>query len=464
MRTDVIVIGGGIAGIAAAVRLAREGVRVELLETRKKLGGRATSHRDPKSGELIDNCQHVTLGCCVNYLKLLDDIGAADKLTWTDRQWWVEPGGRTSVLEPWLLPAPFHATLSFLCVKFLSPGEKAAVARAIAAAMRTDRSTWVGRTFREFLDQTNQPPHAVARFWTPIVVSACNLSVDRVSAEAALQVIQQAFLASAEAGRIGLANVPLVELYENVPALIESGGGRVQTGASVRSFDERSVKLASGEAIEADRVICALPFERAISAADDALRARDSRFGQMASLGHSPIIGVHLAFDRPVIETPHAVLLDRMTDWLFRKDNAGTTVHAVISAADEFVGLAEAELIERVVGDLRACLPGAAGPQLVSGRAIKEKRATFAATADSDRYRPTAVSEETSLVLAGDWVRTGWPATMEGATRAGLIAADAVLEGASTSGHHVDSSLESELRGRGLSSVLLSRAAFATVR
>ncbi len=429
-RPEVIIAGGGLAGIACAVRLAEQGVPVLMLETRKRLGGRAASFLDRRSGLEIDNCQHVALGCCTAYRDLLNRIGAGGALRWTSEQWWVEPGGWTSVLKPSGLPAPLHAGPSFAAAQFLSLGEKWAVARALAAIRFADRARWRGRTFGEFLAAQDQPRRAVTRFWEPVIVSACNLGVDRVSAEPALKVFQDGLLRSAEAGFIGVPRVPLTRLYSRVPGLIEVAGGEVRFGASVRGVDVRTVTLADGEVVEAERVVCALPAERVCALSRGAC-AHDGRVRALKEATFSPILGVHLVFDRPVISTPHAVLLDTGTQWLFRKDEAGKMVHAVVSAADEWVPLTEAEIVRRVVEDLRLCFPASAGARVVAARAVKEKRATFAATPAFEGVRPEVVGEsgEVGLLLAGDYVRTGWPATMEGATLAGEMAARAVLEG-----------------------------------
>ncbi len=426
-RPEVIIAGAGLAGIACAVRLAERGVPVLMLETRKRLGGRAASFLDRRSGLEIDNCQHVALGCCTAYRDLLSRIGAGGALRWTSEQWWVEPGGRSSTLKPSPLPAPLHAGPSFAAARFLSLREKASVARALAAIRFADRSAWQGRTFGDFLTTHKQPARAIARFWEPVIISACNLSVHRVAAGPALKVFQDGLLRSPEAGFIGVPRVPLTRLYEEVPGLIEASGGEVRFGASVRAIDARTLTLADGETIEAERLVCALPVER-LCALSQGTCADDDRIRALQDAEFSPILGVHLVFDRPVLDTPHAVLLDTGTQWIFRKDDAGRVLHAVVSAADEWVPLAEREIVRRVVDDIRLCFPASKHARVVTARAVKEKRATFAATPAFEQVRPE-VTGGSGLLLAGDYVQTGWPATMEGATRAGDLAARAILEG-----------------------------------
>lgn len=430
-RPDVIVVGGGVAGVACALRLAQEGTRVLLLETRKKLGGRATSFVDVRTGETLDNCQHVALGCCVNYLDLCERLGVSNLLRWTDETYWVEEGGRTSVMRPGPLPAPGHFGLSLLRASFLSGADKRAIARAMMAILRTPSAAGV---FGEWLRAHGQPASAVRRFWEPIVVSACNLGVERVAVACAIKVFRDGFLASRGGARMSVAAVPLVRLYDPAEAAIRAAGGEVRLGVSAERIGENSVTTDAHETIVADRVVCALPPERAAKSIDTDVRVKDARFDGLERITFSPILGVHLAFDRPVSDLPHAVLVERPTQWVFNKGAATDAatgaaahhMHAVISAADEWLPLSEERIGERVLADVRACFPAASDAALLRVRAVKEKRATFAATQEVEALRPAVVGD-TPLLLAGDYVQTGWPATMEGATRSGYLAAAACL-------------------------------------
>ncbi|MBX3402118.1 MAG: hydroxysqualene dehydroxylase HpnE [Phycisphaeraceae bacterium] len=436
--SNVLVVGGGIAGLAAAVRLAESGARVTLLETRQKLGGRATSFKDVRSGQVLDNCQHVVLGCCTNYLDLLARLGAAEKVRWHDAQYWADGGTALqsdaravptmSIIRPGPLPAPAHFGVSMLRAPLLSLRESSAIGRCCMAILRTDRAAWQSHTFGEFLRGHGQSERVVRRFWEPVVVSACNLAIDRVAASVALHVFQEGFLANREAARIGVPSVPLVELYERAEAIVSDAGGRVELGAGVERLDARSAMTTDGRRFEADAVVCAVPVERVNRLVGEADRTRDARFAPLDRFTHSPILGVHLEFDRNVLGTmPHCVLVERPTQWLFRKNDAGTYVHAVISAADDWVALDEREIGERVLADMHACLPDSRAARLVRVRAVKEKLATFAPTPESEGIRPCAVGPS-GIILAGDYTDTGWPATMEGAARSGYTAAAAALQ------------------------------------
>ncbi len=422
-RPEVIVVGGGIAGITCSIALAESGVRVLLVETRKKLGGRATSHTDQKTGETIDNCQHVALGCCTNYLWLCERLGVLDRIEWQRTIHWFEPGGVRSDMSPsaWA-PAPGHFGWSLLNAKFLSMREKASLTRAMLSALRTDRAKHTDRTFADWLVSKGQSQRLIDRFWVPVMVSACNVLPDRLCASVGLHVLQEGFLAHRDSAAMGVSRVPLVELYDRADAVITGAGGALRLGTGVSSIEERVIQTTGGERIEADRVVCALPAERAAKV----IGVEDPRVRALASIELSPILGVHMKFNRPVMETPNAVLVGRDTHWLFRKDDAGTHIHAVISSAEDWLAMNEAAIRDRVLADVHACMPESAGATVTWCRAVKEKRATFVPSIDAEAVRPATVGE-TDLVLAGDFAQSGWPATMEGAARTGLMAASAVL-------------------------------------
>lgn len=419
---SAIVIGAGLAGLAAAVRLSDLGCRVTVLETRPKLGGRATSFDDSRSGQRIDNCQHIALGCCTNYRRFLDHLGLAEALRWYRDTHWLEPGGRHSVTGPGPLPAPLHGATLLLTAHFLPMRDRLAIGRAMLEAIREDRASLPPETFRTWLDRSGQSELAIRRFWEPLIVSACNVSVDRVDQQVALHVVQEGFLATRWSSSIGVPRLPLMDLYEPARLRVEAAGGQVLTGESAAEATAETVRTKSGATHHAERVICAVPFERVRSVLGDQTVDQDPALARLEALQHSPILGVHLTFDRPVLRQPQALLVDQSTQWIFRKDEAGAVIHAVISAADDWMSLDEQAIVDRVCADIRACILEANGAELQSYRAVKEKRATFSPTPDSRGCRP---SPQTScgVILAGCYVQTGWPSTMEGAVRSGEMAA-----------------------------------------
>lgn len=442
---SIVVVGGGLAGIAAAVRIAETGDRPMLVETRRRLGGRATSFVDPRTGEVLDNCQHVVMGCCTNLLDLYERLEVLDRLEWFDSTWWATPPGQPSVLRPsrpaLVFPAPLHLGISFLRLGALHRSDKRAIGRAMWRLLRLGlrgRVSWRGRTFLEFLEQTRQPASAVERFWQPVVVSACNLPVERVAASAAMQVFQEGFLANRWSSAVGLSTVPLSALYDPAEALLRAAGGSLRLGVSVKAIaydGQRVTGVVTDEGfIGGSAVVAAVPPDRLDKLVSAPLRAADVRLHGLDRFEFSPILGVHLRFDHPIMDSPHLVLPGRATQWLFNKgstDDGGQRVHAVISAADSWMDLDEATIVERVMEDIHACCPKAVGLRPIGFRAVKEKRATFACVPGVDDIRPGAEASSArgpgvrNLFLAGDWCDTGWPATMEGAVRSGYAAAAA---------------------------------------
>ena len=441
MKRRIVIVGGGLAGMAAALRVLDAGDEPIVIESRDYLGGRATSFHDPRSGEILDNCQHVVMGCCTNLLDFYERLGVGDLIEWHEETYWANPPHEPDVMRPGPLPAPGHFTFSFLRMRFLSLASKRAIARAMLRMIRiglSGRGGWTDRTFLDFLQETRQPPEAIDQFWRVVVVSACNLDLHEVGASFAMQVFQEGFLSHRFASAMGLARVPLSELYDPFVEYLQREGGTLQAGTSALSiaYDGQRVTgvVTKHGLVEGSAVIAAVPFERLARLCSDTLVGADERLRTLDQLEVSPILGVHLFFDTPVMTLPHLVLPGRDTHWLFNKgtdDQGRQHLHAVISAATDWMSLSQSEIRDRVLNDLVWALPGAQGLQPVGHRAIKENRATFRAAAGVDQLRPsvTAGLGVENLLLAGDWCDTGWPATMEGAVRSGYAAGAAACGG-----------------------------------
>ena len=438
MKRRVVIIGGGIAGMAAALRVAEAGERPIVIETRKRLGGRATSFRDPRNDELLDNCQHVMMGCCTNLMDFYERLGVGDSFTWHTETYWANPPHEPDVMRPGLLPAPAHFTGSFLRMRFLDFGMKRQIARAMHRMIRiglAGRRAYDDRTFLEFLQETGQSDEVIDRFWRVVVVSACNLDVDEVGASFAMQVFQEGFLGHPFASAVGLSRIPLEQLYDPFESVLECVGGSLHLGTSAMgiTFDGSRVTgvVTSEGVIEGAAVISSVPFDRLARLCSTAMVDADSRLRRLDSIEVSPILGVHLFFDAEIMALPHLVLPGRATHWLFNKgvDAQGRQhVHAVISGADAWMSLSEEEIVNRVLEDIHWALPASHGLTPCAVRSVKEKRATFRARPGLDRIRPAAGNGLGigNLGIAGDWTDTGWPATMEGAVRSGYNAAAAV--------------------------------------
>jgi squalene-associated FAD-dependent desaturase len=439
---SIAVVGGGLAGLAAACALSETGSRVTLFEKRPYVGGRASSYQHPGTGEVVDNCQHVLLGCCTNLLEFYRRIGVADKIQWYDELTFLEPGGRASQIGSAPLPAPLHTSPSFLRAACLSFADKLSIARGILALMRSLPED-TGRSFLDWLRQHGQTDQAIERFWKTVLVSALNEDLNRVSIRYAAQVFRESFLKSAAAGRMGVPRVPLTELYNAAADYICARGGEVQLRASIDCFraeQERVLLLAGGKELSFDYAVLAVPFdalERMLSgmAGAEALQAMLTRFET------SPITGIHLWFDRQISELDHAVLLDRTIQWMFHKsrlqgrsNSEGSYVELVVSSSKSLVDKSRNEIIEMAVRELRDFFPAARDAVIVKATVIKEIHATYSPLPGSDLHRPANSTPWPRVFLAGDWTATGWPATMEGAVRSGYLAAQQLARAAGDPG------------------------------
>ncbi len=447
MRRRIAIVGGGLAGIAAALKLAEADCQPIIIESRKILGGRATSFIDPRHGEVIDNCQHVLLGCCTNLIDLYDRLGVLDKIDWHRELYWTHTHGEIDCVKASRLPAPFHLALSFARMGLVQKNERKQIRRAMWRMIRLGskgRLVWSDRTFAQFLNDCRQDESTIRKFWNAVIVSACNLDVSRVCAAHAIQVFQEGFMANRWSYTMGLATVPLVELYQSAGVALQRAGGEIHLGRPARAiaYDGRRVTgVVTGDGvIEAAAVISAVPFDRLDKLISNTMRAADARLAGLDRFKFSPILGVHLWFDQPIMELPHLILPGVGVQWLFNKgiDEQGRQyIHAVISAADEWMKLDEDEIIDRVVRDIHDAVPKSIGLKPIQARSIKEKRATFVATPQAEPWRPSAAAGYVgvggggieNLFLAGDWCDTGWPATMEGAVRSGYAAAAAITGG-----------------------------------
>jgi len=440
----VIVIGGGLAGLSSAVALAEAGLRVRLLEKRPHLGGRAASYVLP-TGEHVDNCQHVTLGCCTNLADFYRRVGAAGKIRFFDRLLFAAPDGRRGSMESFPLPPPFHMAPSFARFPLLGWADKRAIAQALLAIARSggrpaDLAHGEEITMLAWLQKHRQTPQAIRRFWEVILVSALDEDLDRTDARYGIDVFWKAFLSTREGYRVGIPAVPLGDLYSGCVDAITKRGGEVSLRAGVRGLfvtDERveGVQREDGSVETADYYIAGVPQDILPELLPQNVVDREPAFSNLRNLKTSPITGVHLWFDRKVMTEPFLTLLDTTTQWVFNKtelygegaEQGGQYLQLVISASYKLVSRSRQEIIDLCMNELRGILPATRDAKLAKGTVIKETTATFSPSPGSDRWRPAQKSPLTALFLAGDWTFTGWPSTMEGAVRSGYLAAEAIL-------------------------------------
>jgi squalene-associated FAD-dependent desaturase len=454
------VIGGGLAGLAAGVALADAGCRVRLFEQRPYLGGRATSYVLP-SGEHVDNCQHVTLGCCTNLEDFYKRVGSAGKIKFFDRLFFLDPQGRTGAMQAGFLPAPAHMSGSFLAFDPLSLKDKLSIARALAAILFAGGQPKDAYppaqpvSMLGWLRRHKQTPRAIERFWRVVLVSALDEELDRTDARFGIDVFWKAFLKNSTGYRMGVPSVPLAELYDGCRTAIEQRRGEVILRSPVRNVCLKNgafsaVQFDGGREESADAFVLAVPHDKLNELLPAEVRAANPALAHLEKFKVSPITGVHFWFDRQVTSEPFITLLDTQTQWIFNKTalyvssvgaqhgasetatNAGQYLQLVISASHDLLKKSREEIIELCLKEVRQALPAAYQAQLIKATVIKEAAATFSPEPGVDQWRPGQETRTPGLFLAGDWTATGWPATMEGAVRSGYLAAEAVLRSVGT--------------------------------
>lgn len=451
-QKTVAIVGGGLAGLAAGCALSDAGFEVTVYERRPYLGGRASSYEHPATGEVVDNCQHVLLGCCTNLLGLYRRIGVENQIRWYDALTFIEPGGRQSQITLSGLPAPCHSAPSFLRASALSIKDKLTITRAMIALMqRLPIDT--GENFLQWLKQHGQTERAIERFWKVVLVSALNEDLDRMSISSAALVFRESFLKSPQAGRIGVPTVPLTDLYSKAGDYITAHGGHIEFRSGVDSIQasifrkyvvpvpspavadvvptdrgrtgmcpvslagENAAALRSdpagpldpalklcinGREVLPDYAILAVPFDILQRILPDNAPARPLR-ETLTHFETSPITGVHLWFDREITDLEHAVLLDRTIQWMFHKSRiqnreaapmpspAGPHDSATASARNAKLETRNGSYVELVVSASRSLI-NKSRTEIVD-LAVRELAEFFPAVREAKLLKATVIKE-----------------------------------------------------------------------
>ncbi len=441
----ILIIGGGLAGITAACDLADAGLPVTLLEARPFLGGKTWSFRDEQTGMPVDNGQHVFLGCCTAYLRLLQRLGITDATQMQSRLHvpiLSLKHAPTALQETrFLLPAPLHLLPSFLRLPMLSWQEKLHAVYTLLAikhAGERGRIACDQMSFADWLRAHGESERSITYLWNLITLPTINEDAERASAGLAMMVFQEGLLHRANGARIGYARTGLSDLICGAATryLLERGA-TIRLGSRVACIEVAEgavsgVRLANGELLPAHQVIVALPHYLLGGVLPAPYRS-DPFFARAACLGTSPIVGVNLWLDRAVLDEPFAVVIGRVdTYWVFDKGTlfglnlaGGQYLTVSISGAHHYLHQSREQVIAQVRGELEAVLPALRKAQVTHALVIKERQATFSATPGSQANRLPAETPLPGLYLAGAWTDTGWPATMEGAVRSGHRAAEA---------------------------------------
>jgi squalene-associated FAD-dependent desaturase len=454
----VVVIGGGLAGITAAIALREAGVGVTLLEARPRLGGATSSFS--RDGLMVDTGQHVFLRCCTSYQELLARLGMTGSVALQDRfDVTVLSPGRQARLRRSALPAPLHLGRALLGYSFLSLPERLGVGRAALALRGLDPAQpgLDGQRLGDWLSARGQNENVRRKLWDLFIVSSLNIDGDDASLSLSATVLKTALLEGNSAADIGVPAVPLGDLHGRAAAeLLDRLGARVRLGAKATAVERDPAGgfrvtvtsgtgadgpdapdgadiaggsgVGGGEVITADGVILAVPAAPAARLAE-AAGVAGARWGE---LGAAPIVNVHVVYDREVTRLPFAAAVDSPVQWVFDKTRtsgltSGQYLAISLSAADNYVDVPVAALRERFLPALAELFPAAAGAEVKDFFVTRERRATFRQAPGCGALRPGAATSLPGLLLAGAWTDTGWPDTMEGAVRSGRTAAHELI-------------------------------------
>jgi len=431
-RPHAIIIGGGLAGLSAGVDLAARGWRVSVLEARARLGGRASSYLDETTGHVVDNGQHAMMGCFHHTLRFLETIGASHKIV-RQKNLLVEirRQNATGVIRAARLPSPLHVAVAITRFSLLTPLERARALTAglrILAMRRLEDPRLRSATVEEILLHLGQSQNARQCFWYPVVIATLNEQPDRAAAEPFAEVLARAFFGSRTDSQFIFAGVGLGDLYTgDAQNFIEKHGGSVQTRTQVTELVRTgrtaiAARLRDGQQLAAQAFVSAVPP-----------RAAGVLLPELEGSAHfasSPIVSVHLWFDQTVLTRPFVGLVGTTAQWVFNRsrllslpDTQGQQLSVVISAAHDIVDRENNDILEAVLSDLKALLPSASNAKLRHSVVVREKHATISMTPGNNRQRPPTETPLRNVVLAGDWVQTGLPATIESAVLSGSRAA-----------------------------------------
>lgn len=443
---DVVVIGGGFAGLSAAAALAARGLRVAVLERKPALGGRAYSFADPDTGDAVDNGQHVMMGCYAETLKFFERVGVRGQLVFHPRLEieMRERDGRRGTLRTAHLPGPLHMSAALMRYGLLTPSERMSAMLAglrLLRMLRYDRARLGAATVGAAMDALGQGERARQCFWYPLAIATLNEDPELASAALLAEVLKRAFFGRRMDSAFVYARVGLSDLYCG-PAtrLVEQSGGVVATHAIVEGLEFNAdgavagVRLRDGRRLDGANFVAAVPPAQLVRLLPEGAGA-DPFFARLGEITCSPIICVHAWFDREITDAAFAGFVGTTTQWMFNKRRifAGSGDHApgylsfVISGARRLVEQGNEELLDLVMNDLHAMIPGAREARLLKALVLKEKQATMAPSPQCDRLRPGVSTPIRNFFLAGDWIQTGLPATIESAVAAAHAAAAAVI-------------------------------------
>jgi len=429
----VIIIGGGFAGLSAAAELSSAGFHVTLIEQRRFLGGRAYSFLDKNTGLELDNGQHILMGCYENTFRFLEKIGVTDKLYFQKDLCvdFLDTTGAAYRLSCLPLPAPLNILSGILRFKAISLAERIRMLNMAKGVLfgNTSNSSH-DLTITEWLKMLGQGKKARETLWDIITIATMNEHPDNSSAAIFRNVMKKAFFSHRRNSRIVLPVVPLSRLFaDNADTYIRQNGGAIEKGIEASALltgnnAVSGVKLKDGRVFRGDYYISAVPYYS---------KLLGTEFNSVPELQPSPIISIHLLFNKPLMEHTFAALFNSPIQWVFNKEKIFRDtayrglLSIVISGAHKYIDVPSEKLVEIALRELKKVIPATSTARLLHSKVIKERHATFSPQPGVNKFRPSQKTSIKNLFLAGDWTDTGLPATIEGAVLSGHKCAKAIV-------------------------------------
>ncbi len=441
-QPSLAIVGGGLAGLAAAVAAVERGFHVELFEQAPAPGGRAGSYHDVRVGQLVDLSPHVAMGCCTNLLDFCRRTETADGFDrYATLHFFGPDGTRCDFAANRWLPPPLHLLPPLRRLGYLKGSDRRAIGRAMLRLARyRDTDVADSPTMDEWLCRQRQPENAVRRFWTVVLESALGDSLDHVSVTAARKVFVDGFMATRSAYEVLIPRLPLGEIWQSAGNWLTRRGAKLRMRSRVERLEvdgRRFLGVVQGDGLcrRFDHVVLAVSWKQLGTLLGAELLKQIPRAEAGTGLNSSPITAVHLWFDRSIMDLPHAALIGRLSQWVFQGNRHATPqaepaifhYTVVISASQALADRDPRQVLQEVLGELQAIWPLAGEAKLVYHRVLTQPGAVFSVQPGCEAKRPAQRTPIDGLYLAGDWTATDWPATMEGAVRSGYLAIEALL-------------------------------------
>jgi zeta-carotene desaturase len=442
VETDVLIVGGGFAGLAAALKLHRAGAKIQIVEKRPFFGGRAYSFNEPSTGQEVDNGQHLLMGAYRHTFEFLKDLGTYEQLEIQNglEVSFAQGDGKISRLKCPQWPAPLHLAWGLLRFKGLKFGDKRGMARLIRHLknLNGQAASLDKISVSQLMEQTQQTPQAVKMFWEPLGLATLNEPLNLASAALFAEVVQQGLLQKTQDSNLVIPKVGFSELYAK-PAerLFEQEGVpmnfQTQGVALTRMGKQWTLQTRDGKNLIADSVLLALPpnaLEKLLSISDPSLKHLTENLNAFQP---SPIVSINLWFENFNPPENFMGLVDSPLHWFFNKtrilgSSRGNYVSLVVSGAYELSEKSKLQLVQMATEELQRFYPELKGRAPLHSQVIKENEATFSGRKGLMGLRPPVQSKVPGIFLAGDWVDTGLPATIESAVQSGHQAAAAILQ------------------------------------